>query len=107
VETGRITKKHVNYWWMKHGLPYSMQQIEEQNRVSCSIYSLQENLCVSFDCLFLSSPELMKASEVVTSTRALRRAEMACEQRLLHEGPPQLRRLVMMQRLRQTYLQRL
>jgi hypothetical protein len=77
VETGRIAKKLVKNWWTKHGLPYCMQQIEEQNRVSCSIYSLQASLCASSDCLFLSSPELMKASEVITPTRALRQVKTA------------------------------
>jgi hypothetical protein len=37
VETGQIANKLVKNWWMKHGLPYCMQQIEEQNRVSCGV----------------------------------------------------------------------
>jgi hypothetical protein len=40
VETGRIAKKLVKNWCTKHGLPYCMQQINEQNRISCDIYSL-------------------------------------------------------------------
>jgi hypothetical protein len=40
VETGWIAKKLVKNWWTKHGLPYCMQQINEQNQISCGIYSL-------------------------------------------------------------------
>jgi hypothetical protein len=31
---GRIAKKLVKNWWVKHGLPYCMQKIEEENHVS-------------------------------------------------------------------------
>jgi hypothetical protein len=56
METGQIAMKLLKSWWTKHGLPYCMQQIEEQNRVSYNIYSLHVNLCVSSDCWFLSGP---------------------------------------------------
>jgi hypothetical protein len=47
VETGRIAKKLVKNWWTKHGLPYYMQQIEEENRVSCGILFLRGTfMCV-------------------------------------------------------------
>jgi hypothetical protein len=41
VENGQIAKKLVKNWWTKHGLPYCMQQIEEENRVSCGILFLR------------------------------------------------------------------
>jgi hypothetical protein len=107
VETGRIAKNLVINWWTKHGLPYCMQQIEEQNQVSCGIYSLQASVYVSSDCLFLSSLKLMKASKVNTPMRVLKRAETTCEWRLLCEGPPWLKQLVMIRRRKQTYLRRL
>jgi hypothetical protein len=47
---------------------------------------------------FLTSPEFMKASEVITSMRVSRWVEMVCEWRLLLEGPPLLRQLVMIPR---------
>jgi hypothetical protein len=31
---GHIVKRLVKNWWLKHGLPYFMQNIEEENRVS-------------------------------------------------------------------------
>jgi hypothetical protein len=37
AETGRIAKKLVKNCWTKHGLPYCMQKIEEENRVSSGI----------------------------------------------------------------------
>jgi hypothetical protein len=49
---------------------------------------------VSTDCLFLCSTELMKASEVNAPTRALKWVETAPEWRLLREGPPRLKQLV-------------
>jgi hypothetical protein len=33
-DLGRIAKKLVKNWWTKHGLPYCMQKMEEENRVS-------------------------------------------------------------------------
>jgi hypothetical protein len=33
-ELGRIAKRLVKNWWTKHGLPYCMQRIEEENQVS-------------------------------------------------------------------------
>jgi hypothetical protein len=59
METGRIEKRLMKNWWNMHGLPYCMRKIEEENQVSLGIYSLQANLCVPSDCLFLSSLELM------------------------------------------------
>jgi hypothetical protein len=33
-DVGRIAKRLVKNWWVKHGLTYCMQKIEEENRVS-------------------------------------------------------------------------
>jgi hypothetical protein len=44
----------------------------------------------------------MKASKVIAPMRALKRAETAREQRLLHEGLPRLKQLVMIRRWKQT-----
>jgi hypothetical protein len=33
-DVGRIAKRLVKNWWVKHGLPYCMQKIEEENRVT-------------------------------------------------------------------------
>jgi hypothetical protein len=33
-DVGQITKKLVKNWWVKHGLLYCMQTIEEENWVS-------------------------------------------------------------------------
>jgi hypothetical protein len=57
--------------------------------------------------LLFTSLEVMKASEVSPSTRAWRRVETVRERRFLREGPPLLRRLVMIPRQRQTYRRRL
>jgi hypothetical protein len=81
METVRIANKLVKNWCTKHGLPYCMQQIEEQNWVSYDIYSLQVSLYVSSDCLFLYSLKLMKASEVNAPTRELKRAETVVRKR--------------------------
>jgi hypothetical protein len=39
-ETGRIVKKLLKNWWNKHGLPYCMRKIEEENRMSFGMQSL-------------------------------------------------------------------
>jgi hypothetical protein len=62
AETGRIAKRLMKNWWTKHGLSYFMQKIEEENRVSSDTLSLEVGLCMSlYNCLFLTSPKLMKA----------------------------------------------
>jgi hypothetical protein len=33
-DLGRIVKKLMKNWWIKHDLPSCMQKIEEENRVS-------------------------------------------------------------------------
>jgi hypothetical protein len=33
-DLGKIAGKLMRYWWMKHGLPYCMQKVEEENWVS-------------------------------------------------------------------------
>jgi hypothetical protein len=92
VETDRIAKRLVKNWWAKHGLSYCMQKIEEENRVSSDTFSLGVGLCVSLSSyLFLPSPKLMKASEVVMSMRALRLPVMAHKRRLQCEGSLLLR----------------
>jgi hypothetical protein len=37
AETSRIVKRLVKNWWTRHGLPYCMQKIEDENRVSSRI----------------------------------------------------------------------
>jgi hypothetical protein len=37
VETGWIVKRLTKNWWTRHGLPYCMQKIEEENWVSSGI----------------------------------------------------------------------
>jgi hypothetical protein len=88
IETGWIAKKLVKNWWTKHGLPYCMQKIEEENRVSFGIQSLQINLCVSLpNSLFLTSLRVMEALKVITLMRAsklLRRLWITLRQRLTY-----------------------
>jgi hypothetical protein len=99
VETGCIAKRLVKNWWNVHGLPYCKRKIEEENRVSFIIYYLRASLCATYlTCFFFSSLKLMKVLEVTAPARALKRAETTCGQRLLWEGPPQLKLLVMTQR---------
>jgi hypothetical protein len=108
VETSCVAKRLVKNWWNAHGLPYSKHKMKEENRVSFGIYCLHVTLCLHrLICSFLSSLKLMKASEATAPMRALKWAEMAREQRLLRGEPPQLKRLMMMQRRTQTYLRRL
>jgi hypothetical protein len=92
VETGQIANKLVKNWWTKHGLPYCMQKIEQENWGSFSIQSLQVNLCVSLsNCLFLTNPRVMEALKVITSLRASKLVEMVPKRRLLCEGTLLLR----------------
>jgi hypothetical protein len=101
LETGCIVKRLVKNWWNAHGLPYCMHNTEEENPVSFIIYCLQVSLYVTrLTCLFFFSLKLTKALEATTPMRALKRVEMVCGLRLLHEGPPWLKLLVMT--LRQT-----
>jgi hypothetical protein len=59
--------------------------------VSSGTLSLGVDLCMSlFNYLFLTSPKLMKVSEVVMVTRVSRLPVMARKQRFLCEGPPLL-----------------
>jgi hypothetical protein len=96
LETGRIAKRHVKNWCNAHGLPYCMRKIEEENWVSFIIYCLRESLYVTrLTCLFFFGLKLTKALEVTASARALKQVEMVCGQRLLHEGSPWLKLLVM------------
>jgi hypothetical protein len=41
-----IAKKRVKNWWTNHGLPYCMQKIEEENRVSFAAMHLDKRRCV-------------------------------------------------------------
>jgi hypothetical protein len=98
LETCRTVKRLVKNRWNVHGLPYCMRKIEEENRLSFVIYYLRASLYVTcLTCLFFFSLKLMK---VIAPTMALKRVEMVCGQRPLHEGPPRLKLLVMT--LRQT-----
>jgi hypothetical protein len=45
-DIGRIAKKLVRNWWTNHGLPYCMQKIEEENRVSFATICFDEQRCV-------------------------------------------------------------
>jgi hypothetical protein len=37
TDVGRMARKLVKHWWTNHGLPYCMQKIEEESRVSSAI----------------------------------------------------------------------
>jgi hypothetical protein len=94
VETGRIAKRLVKNCWTKHGLPYCMQKIKEENWVSSTTLSLGVDLRVSLSNYpFLTSPRLMKISEAVIAMRVLRLLVIACKWRFLCEGPPLLGQL--------------
>jgi hypothetical protein len=45
-DIGRIAKKLVRNWWTNHGLPYCMQKIKEENRVSFATMCFDERRCV-------------------------------------------------------------
>jgi hypothetical protein len=108
AETDRIAKRRMKNWLTKHHLPYCMRRIEEENRVSSGTLSLGVDLHMSlFNCLFLTSPMLMKVSEVVMATRVLRLSVMARRQRFLCEGPPLLGRLWITPRWRRMCRRRL
>jgi hypothetical protein len=78
TETGWIAKTFVKNWWTKHGLPYCMQKIKEENRVSSSTLSLGADLCMSLsNYLLLTSLKLLKILEVVTAMRVSRLQVMA------------------------------
>jgi hypothetical protein len=62
---------------------------------------------VSLSNFFLTRPKVLKMSKVLTSMRVSRLVEMAHEWRFLREGPPLLKRLVMMPRQRRTYQRKL
>jgi hypothetical protein len=96
LETGGTVKRLVKIWWNVHGLLYCMRKIEEENQVSFIIYCLWVSLSMTrLTCLFFFRLKLVKALEVSAPTRALKRVEVVCRQRLLHEGPPWLKLLVM------------
>jgi hypothetical protein len=66
MEANRIAKRLVKNWWTKHGLPYCMQMIEEENQVSSATLFLRVDWCISLsNCFFLTSPRWMKILEVV------------------------------------------
>jgi hypothetical protein len=83
----------VKNWWTKHDLLYCMQKIKEENRVSSATLLLRVDWHVSLsNCLFLTSPKLMRITEVVTATGVSRLPVMARERKFLCEGPPLLGR---------------
>jgi hypothetical protein len=41
ADVGQMVRKLVKHWWTNHGLPYCMQKIEEENRVSSAILLFQ------------------------------------------------------------------
>jgi hypothetical protein len=45
-DIGRIAKKREKNWWTNHGLPYCMQKIEDENRVSFTTMHLDKRRCV-------------------------------------------------------------
>jgi hypothetical protein len=97
VEADRIAKRLVKNWWTKHCLPYCMQKIEEENRVSSATLLLRVDWRISLSkCLFLTSPKQMRISEAVTAMRVSRLPVMARRQKFWCEGLPQLGRLGMM-----------
>jgi hypothetical protein len=91
VEAGWIAKRLVKNWWTKHGLPYCMQKIEEENRVSFGTLSLEVTLCMPlFNFLFLISLKLMKVSKVVMATSMSSLSVMAHKRRFFCAEPPLL-----------------
>jgi hypothetical protein len=56
MEADQIAKRHLKNWWTKHGLPYCMQKIEEENRVIFVALSLVVTFCMSMsNFCFLSA----------------------------------------------------
>jgi hypothetical protein len=45
-DIGKIAKKCMKNWWTNHDLPYCMQKIEEENRVSFATMHLDKRRCV-------------------------------------------------------------
>jgi hypothetical protein len=45
-DVGRIAKKLVKNYWVKHGLPYCIQKIEEENHVSFITMILYLEKCI-------------------------------------------------------------
>jgi hypothetical protein len=87
VEAGWIAKRLVKNWWTKHGLPYCMQKIEEENRVSFGTLSLGVTLCMPlFNFLFLISLKLMKVSKVVMATSMSSLSVMAHKRRFFAQS---------------------
>jgi hypothetical protein len=84
IVASRIAKRLVRNWWTEHGLPYYMQKVKEENRVSSATLflgvDLHESLCNS---LFLTGQRLMKISEAVMTMRVLRLPVIACKWRFL------------------------
>jgi hypothetical protein len=71
-----------------------MQKIEEENRVSSATLFLRVDLRISLsNCLFMTSPRVMKISEAVMATRVSRLPVMVHKQKFLCEGPLLLGRL--------------
>jgi hypothetical protein len=58
-DVGWIAKRLVKNWWVKHGLPYCMQKMEEENRVSFIVmfFVLQECIIISLACFLLPEAE--------------------------------------------------
>jgi hypothetical protein len=101
AETGRIAKKLVKNWWTKHGLPYCMQNIKEENWVSSATLFLWVDKRISLsNYLILASPRLMKIQEAVMATRVSTLPVMAHKRKFLCEGPLLLRQLGMTLRQR-------
>jgi hypothetical protein len=63
-DLGKIARKVVKYWWTRHGLPYYIQKIEEENRVSFTTLHLLGGG-------ILCSRKLMMAPRVMVPARML------------------------------------
>jgi hypothetical protein len=108
VEVGQIAKRIVKNWWTKHGLPYYMQKIDKEIRVSSAALFLEVDKRISLsNCLFLTSPRLMKIPVAMVAMRVSRLPVMARKRKFLCEEPPLLGQLGVSPRWRQMCLWRL
>jgi hypothetical protein len=56
-DVGRIVKRLMKNWWVKHGLPYCMQKIEEENRVSFIVIIFILRGCIVVKTVCFLQPE--------------------------------------------------
>jgi hypothetical protein len=46
-DINRIAKRLMKNWWTNYGLPYCMQKIEEENRISFATMHFEERRCIA------------------------------------------------------------